>query len=210
MEFFDVKKNWGENEVKHGRGWELSELRIKSNTDLHKLWYVLLKEKNMLLTMEHESLEEHRLFPSPERLDKVKQSMENLESVVRERNVAYHKLETGETGERPGKLVHNQLGVRFFFRSFEHVIPYWMNVKWRQNHNFRYGGYAVRKFLRKYHEKIWNERRKAKNRDRNQVVHLLKRNPELSRNMLQQKYPHVNIERLVKLDKTRGHFVPKL
>jgi hypothetical protein len=34
MEFFDDKKNWNENEVKHGRSWQLPELRIKSNADL--------------------------------------------------------------------------------------------------------------------------------------------------------------------------------
>lgn len=71
MDFFDDKKNWGENEVKHGRAWNLDELRIKSNSDLHKLWFVLLKERNMLLTMELECNEKMELFPSPERLDKV-------------------------------------------------------------------------------------------------------------------------------------------
>lgn len=71
MEFFDNQKNWGENEVKHGRSWNTDELRLKSNSDLHKLWFVLLKEKNMLLTMEHECSEQCQLFPSPERLDKV-------------------------------------------------------------------------------------------------------------------------------------------
>ncbi|EAT42890.1 AAEL005598-PA, partial [Aedes aegypti] len=72
MDFFDDKKNWGENEVKHGRAWNKDELRIKSNVDLHKLWFVLLKERNMLMTMEHECEEKMELFPSPERLDKVK------------------------------------------------------------------------------------------------------------------------------------------
>ena len=41
---------------------------------------------------------------------KVKESMVNLEDVVRERNKAYWLLEIGETGERPGKLAVNQLG----------------------------------------------------------------------------------------------------
>lgn len=116
MQFFDDKKNWGQSEVKTGRAWTLDELRIKSNADLHKLWFVLLKEKNMLLTMEHECNDKVELFPSPERIDKVNLSMEHLETVVRERNKAYHLLETGVDGERPGRMVNNQLGMRFFYR----------------------------------------------------------------------------------------------
>ena len=42
MEFFDDKKNWGESNVRTGRSWKIEELRIKSNTDLHKLWYVII------------------------------------------------------------------------------------------------------------------------------------------------------------------------
>lgn len=71
MEFFDDKKNWGKNEVKSGRAWTADELRLKSNSDLHKLWFVLLKEQNMLLTMEAEYDRKIQLFPSPERIDKV-------------------------------------------------------------------------------------------------------------------------------------------
>lgn len=71
MEFFDDPKNWSANEVRTGRSWKSDELRIKSNSDLHKLWFVLLKERNMLLTMEHECDAKWELFPTPERLDRV-------------------------------------------------------------------------------------------------------------------------------------------
>jgi large subunit ribosomal protein L47 len=39
MEFFDDKKNWAAESIKVGRSWNKDELRIKSNEDLHKLWY---------------------------------------------------------------------------------------------------------------------------------------------------------------------------
>lgn len=88
---------------KKGRSWKVEELRNKSNSDLHKLWYVLLKEKNMLLTMEEAYKSEASLLPSEERIYKVDDSMKNLEQVVRERNKAYWQLEVdqNETGERP-------------------------------------------------------------------------------------------------------------
>uniref|UniRef100_A0A182J168 Large ribosomal subunit protein uL29m n=1 Tax=Anopheles atroparvus TaxID=41427 RepID=A0A182J168_ANOAO len=203
MEFFDDKKHWGEQEVKHGRGWTKDDLRIKSNSDLHKLWFVLLKERNLLLTMEHECKEKMELFPSPERLDKVKESMDNLEEVVRERNRAYYLLETGETGERPGRLETNELGIRFFYRSFEHVIPKFANRKWNERHKFTFGGYAVWKFLRLYRERLYNEKRKLRNRERNEVVHLLRRFPNIDRQTLAQRFPSVDVEKLYKLDKIR-------
>ncbi|CAD6995829.1 39S ribosomal protein L47, mitochondrial [Ceratitis capitata] len=210
MEFFDDPKNWSENEVKVGRAWKLEELRIKSNKELHQLWYILLKERNMLLTMEHECNDKMELFPSPERLDKVKISMGNLETVVRERNKAYHLLETGITGERPTRMVHNPLGLRHLYRSCEHVLPPHMNVKWIKSRDIGFGGRAVRKFLLLYREKLYNIKRKAKNRSRNEVMMLLRRNPNIDVQVLRSKYPNVDIDKLLRDDKTRGHFVPKV
>ncbi|XP_053960529.1 39S ribosomal protein L47, mitochondrial [Anastrepha ludens] len=210
MEFFDDPKNWPENEVKVGRAWKLEELRIKSNKELHQLWYVLLKERNMLLTMEHECNDKMELFPSPERLDKVKISMANLETVVRERNKAYHLLETGETGERPTRMVYSALGMRHLYRSCEHVLPPYMNVKWIKSRNIGFGGRAVRKFLLLYREKLYNMKRKAKNRSRNEVMMMLRRNPNIDVHVLRRKYPDVDVNKILKDDKTRGHFVPKI
>ena len=71
MEFFDDKSNLKEEKIKHGRSWSLDELRLKSNVDLHKLWYILHKERNMLLTMEEYYKKEAEPLPSPERISKV-------------------------------------------------------------------------------------------------------------------------------------------
>lgn len=72
---------------------------------------MLLKERNMLLTMEEESNDQVKLFPSPERIDKIEESMKNLETIVRERNKAYHELETGENGERPTEYITGPFGL---------------------------------------------------------------------------------------------------
>ncbi|XP_022171209.1 39S ribosomal protein L47, mitochondrial isoform X1 [Myzus persicae] len=208
MEFFDDKKNWAVEQVKVGRSWSKDELRIKSNQDLHKLWYVLLKERNMLLTMEHECKAQFELFPNPERIDKVEESMNNLETVVRERNDAYYKLEVGESAERPGQLVTNLLGLNFFYRKFEHLIPKFLNKQWKDKHTFNIVNGNIEKFQRLYREKLHNANRKSRNRDRNHVMHLMKRYPNMDMDAVKQQYPTVDIEKIKSYHKVRGHYVP--
>lgn len=152
MEFFDNKANWRESEVKHGRAWKVEELRIKSNEDLHKLWFVLYKEKNMLLTMQEECKRKVELFPSEERIDKVEESMENIQTVVDERNKAFYLLETGKPGEGGAKMEAMPWGLRQWREFREHAVPPWVNVKHRIWSKIPRGGHAVDKFRKLYRE----------------------------------------------------------
>ncbi|KAL2900340.1 39S ribosomal protein L47 mitochondrial, partial [Bienertia sinuspersici] len=70
-----------------GRGWKASELRLKSWDDLNKLWYVLLKEKNMLMTQRQMLNAQNLRFPNPERISKVRRSMCRIKHVLTERAI---------------------------------------------------------------------------------------------------------------------------
>ncbi|XP_076278642.1 mitochondrial ribosomal protein L47 [Lasioglossum baleicum] len=209
MEFFDDEKNWGKPKIQVGRSWKKDELRLKSNEDLHKLWFVLLKERNMLLTMEAAYKVKYEYFPNPERIDKVEESMSNLESVVRERNKAYHLLETGESGERPGKLVYNPIGLRYYYRLRQYPMPKFANRKWNETHKFGYQGFAVQKFLRLYREKIWNQKRKLRNLHTRRVAVLMRMFPNLDVEAAKEEYPLANIEKAKNASRSNGHYAPK-
>jgi large subunit ribosomal protein L47 len=191
MEFFDEKKNWGEREVKVGRSWKLDELRLKSNEDLHKLWYVLLKEKNMLLTMQHDAKEECRDFANPERIDKVEESMGNLEEVVRERNKAYFLLETGTTGERTGEEFENWLGLPEYRQHEEYPVPKEENKEWFQAQEEVPKSSDAEKRL--YYSMLRSKQRKEeaqKNRaDLFTVYHTLMNFPDMDLQTLREKVP---------------------
>ncbi|KAK3589560.1 hypothetical protein CHS0354_041689 [Potamilus streckersoni] len=153
MEFFDEKINWAMDKIAVGRPWRVDELRIKSNEDLHKLWYILLKERNMLMTMEEEYKRELRVFPSPERIFKVEESMENLQQVVKERNEAYNVLETGTTGEHHPRYVKNFLGLPVLKWPREHIIPEYINKRHKLLYPNRIEKWQV-KYLKLHREKM--------------------------------------------------------
>jgi large subunit ribosomal protein L47 len=76
---------------KVGRAWKASELREKSFDDLRRLWIVLLKEKNRLLTDRYAYRVADKPWPNPHRLPKVKKSMARLKFVVHERSLLHKK-----------------------------------------------------------------------------------------------------------------------
>ncbi|KAI0984914.1 hypothetical protein GJ496_005034 [Pomphorhynchus laevis] len=131
MDFFDNPANLGKTVITHGRPWSVSELRLKNNVDLHKLWYVLLKERNMLLTMEEFYRSEAHVFPSPERIDKVEESMDNISRVVEERDVAVNLLETGRTGLSLPYRRYNSMGLYQLYQQREHLVPWYINGSWK-------------------------------------------------------------------------------
>ncbi|PRP87691.1 hypothetical protein PROFUN_02391 [Planoprotostelium fungivorum] len=75
---------------KAGRPWQADELRLKSFEDLHKLWFVLLKERNVLFT-EKENIDGRRNKKQIEvvraRIKRVAQSMARLKTVLTERQI---------------------------------------------------------------------------------------------------------------------------
>ncbi|GFY76202.1 39S ribosomal protein L47, mitochondrial [Trichonephila inaurata madagascariensis] len=196
MEFFDDPKNFGENEVRSGRAWTIDELRIKSNLDLHKLWFVLYKEKNMLLTMEYNAKQEAEYFPSPERIDKVEISMENLETVVRERNEAYFLLETGKTGERPHEYKEDEFGRFECVPLKEHLIPMRENKEFLEEELFptmETVNPTVPEFLLKLKEKEHSKARYTRREQRKHIKKLFKAFPNMDMEALQEEYPDIDV-----------------
>nr|XP_004652378.1 39S ribosomal protein L47, mitochondrial [Jaculus jaculus] len=135
-EFFDDPKNWGEEKVKSGAAWTCQQLRNKSNEDLHKLWYVLLKERNMLLTLEQEAKRQSLPMPSPERLEKVVDSMDALDKVVQEREDALRLLQTGQEKARPGAWRRDIFGRIIWHKFKQWPIPWYLNKRYNRKRFF--------------------------------------------------------------------------
>ena len=93
-EFFDVQrlnKKPG-TKIMAGRAWAAEELRLKSNEDLHKLWWILWKERNMLYSEKLAARSKGASLDNPGRIGKVRKSMARLKSVLGERGREYKRL----------------------------------------------------------------------------------------------------------------------
>ena len=75
----------GSDTPTYGRSWSAAELRLKSNEDLQKLWYVLLKERNMLMTEHAAARAQGARMRDPVRRRLVRKSMARIKVVLGER-----------------------------------------------------------------------------------------------------------------------------
>ncbi|XP_053774087.1 large ribosomal subunit protein uL29m isoform X2 [Desmodus rotundus] len=177
-EFFDDPKNWGEEKVKSGAAWTCQQLRNKSNEDLHKLWYVLLKERNMLLTLQQEAKRQILPMPSPERLEKVVESMDALDKVVQEREDALRLLQTGQEKARPGAWRKDIFGRIIWHKFKQWPIPWYLNKRYNRK----------RFFAMPYVEHFDRLRREKQARIQARKRNLEKKKAE----QLKEKFPHLS------------------
>ena len=88
--FLDPVRFLSEEKAKEevtGREWEARELRLKSFEDLHGLWYVLLREKNMLQTEKYVARANRIKMKGAHRIGKVRRTMSRIKLVLSERAI---------------------------------------------------------------------------------------------------------------------------
>lgn len=96
-----------------GRSWSAKELRRKSYDDLHKLWCVLYKEQNMLLTESNLARRHGYDMVQPNRRLKVRKSMGGIKHVLGERKrkkIADHRAYLKELKVFDGLMEKMKLG----------------------------------------------------------------------------------------------------
>ncbi|KAA8495723.1 54S ribosomal protein L4, mitochondrial [Porphyridium purpureum] len=77
-------------QVPCGRSWRVAELRLKSFEDLHKLWWILLRERAVLHAERHYCrVNGYHWKGGSSRLFKIKTSMRGIKIVVGERKKAF-------------------------------------------------------------------------------------------------------------------------
>lgn len=163
--------------MKSGAPWTAKQLRTKSNEDLHKLWYVLLKEKNMLLTIEQESKRQRIQMPSPERLKKIERSMKRLDTVVKEREDALRLLQTGQERARPGAWRKDVFGRVYWYRFREHALPWYMNKRYKRKRF--YTPLFVTPHIRLRLEKHLRAKTRLQNKEREKQTALQEKFPQM-------------------------------
>ncbi|KAJ1827561.1 54S ribosomal protein L4 mitochondrial, partial [Coemansia sp. RSA 2708] len=95
-EFFENGQRLPAKRATTGRSWMASELRQKSWEDLQKLWYVVLKERNLLASQRDECRRlgvSAAFFENRGRIVKCKMTMARIKTVLNERRLAWEKAQ---------------------------------------------------------------------------------------------------------------------
>ncbi|XP_012968506.1 39S ribosomal protein L47, mitochondrial isoform X2 [Mesocricetus auratus] len=135
----------------------------------------------MLLTLEQEAKRQRLPMPSPERLEKVVDSMDALDKVVQEREDALRLLQTGQEKARPGAWRRDIFGQIFWHKFKQWPIPWYLNKKHNRKRFFTMP--YVDRFIRLRVEK--QARIEARKKS-------LQRKKE---RILQAKFPHLSEDR---------------
>ncbi|VDM82731.1 unnamed protein product [Strongylus vulgaris] len=120
----------------------------------------------MLLTMRNACVERARSMPNPERIDRVNETMENIQTVVHERNDAYYLLETGVSADLPVRTVTSFMGFTYKKQAEEHLEPPDENNQEVEVPFLDGDAYMM--------QKLWKEKEFMKERDRKDIANLKK------------------------------------
>lgn len=104
--------------------------------------------------------------------------MENIMTVVSERDEAFNLLETGKTGDPGGRYLTNFLGLTRWKKNSEHLVPPYMNKFYTLLYPRRVSK-RTEKYIALYWEQQRNERRKERNREARKRRKILEKFPHL-------------------------------
>ncbi|KAG6830974.1 hypothetical protein H0H87_006625 [Tephrocybe sp. NHM501043] len=105
---YEVVEESASKQKQTGRSWRASELRLKSFKDLHTLWYILLRERNLLATQKEEArrmgVSDTFSQVSLSRVHHTRKAMARIKAVLNERRLAYEGALEIVEGEREEKI----------------------------------------------------------------------------------------------------------
>mmetsp|Transcript_6688 Transcript_6688/g.5814 ORF Transcript_6688/g.5814 Transcript_6688/m.5814 type:complete len:280 (+) Transcript_6688:2-841(+) len=125
-----------------GRSWRANELRLKSNNDLHKLWYVLLKEKNRLLGDRLLSIQLNQQYEVHNNMKKVRLSMSRLLTIVNERKSLREKYRAYLEGQYIQEKKNEEIRARLEeqgrnMKDYENMEPQFIHEAKKQRAEFK-------------------------------------------------------------------------
>ncbi|XP_005675341.1 PREDICTED: 39S ribosomal protein L47, mitochondrial isoform X2 [Capra hircus] len=132
----------------------------------------------MLLTLEQEAKRQRLPMPSPERLEKVVDSMDALDKVVQEREDALRLLQTGQEKPRPGAWRRDIFGRIIWHKFKQWPIPWYLNKRYNRK----------RFFAMPYVERFVRLRIEKQARIKARKISLARKKEQF----LQKKFPHLS------------------